>query len=256
MFNSNSEALKAGVASKQYPQHLYRFRQLDDNFNGILENNAMWFSNPNGFNDPFDCKVNLEDEYEKEYVISWLQKNGMSLAYATHHQSILSKEEWKRIVESRLESVMANSYICCFAEEKENLLMWSHYTGSHQGVCLKFDITVDPDFFITPVRVNYTEIYPKENYIKDSGKTIMSILTSKSIHWKYEKEIRVVKPVAEENKFFFKKEALVEIIFGCKTELSKIEEIKNLAQECGYHHLKFSKAELDSNEYKLNFKTI
>lgn len=251
-----SDLIKIGVEQGQYPKYLYRFRQLDDNFNGILENSAMWFSKPDFFNDPFDCKANLEHDYPQDTVIKWFVNQGMSLSDATGLYSSITEQQLKEIIESTIQQNISKSYICCFAEEKDNLLMWSHYTNSHTGVCLKFDITEDTDFFYIPIHVNYSENYPRENYIKDEKKTINSILTTKSTDWQYEKEIRVVKPFSDQNKFTFKNTALKEIIFGCKTELQKIQEIKDLAKEFGFTHVKFSQAIMDSNEYKLNFKSI
>lgn len=140
--------------------------------------------------------------------------------------------------------------------QKENLLMWSHYTYGHTGVCLKFDITEDPDFFTFPIKVKYNKTYPKVNYIENENKAVDSILTTKSNDWKYENEIRIIKPFQKQNKFVFRKEALKEIIFGCKTSDKKISEIKSLAKNNGYNHLTYSKAVLNSQEYRLDFESI
>lgn len=251
-----SELIKMGVENGQYPQYLYRFRQLDDKFNGILENSAMWFSEPDFFNDPFDCKANLEHDYPQNIVIKWFKKQGMSLTEAKGHYSSITKQQLEDIIVSAIQNHISKSYVCCFAKENDNLLMWSHYTNSHTGVCLKFDITEDTDFFCFPIHVNYSENYPRENYIKDEKKAINSILTTKAIDWQYEKEIRVIKPFDKQNEFTFKKTALKEIIFGCKTEPQKIQEIKDLTTKNRFTHVEFSQAIMDSNEYKLNFKSI
>jgi hypothetical protein len=153
-----SDLIKKGVEQNQYPQHLYRFRKLDEQFNGILENSAMWFSKPEFFNDPFDCKTNLEHNYAKDLVINWFIKHGMSFSEAEDSYSSVTKQQLRDIVKSNLDKAIAESYVCCFAEEKDNLLMWSHYTDSHKGACLKFDITEDPEFFLTPIHINYSEV--------------------------------------------------------------------------------------------------
>jgi hypothetical protein len=216
----------------------------------------MWFSKPARFNDPFDCKSNLDENYPKANIIQWYMNQGFNSKDAHKLFAMATQQQFKSSVKPILDKIIADSYVCCFAEEKDNILMWSHYTDCHQGVCLKFDITEDPEFFMTPIHVNYSPVYPKENYIKDSNKTIFSILTTKSEDWKYEKEIRVVKPSASKNKFGFKKDALREVIFGCKTEPAKIQEIKDLAKKCGFDHVIFSQAITNSDEYKLNFRTV
>jgi len=33
-----------------------------------------------------------------------------------------------------------NSHVACFAEERNNFLMWSHYADRHQGICMEFEL--------------------------------------------------------------------------------------------------------------------
>ncbi|TYL49069.1 hypothetical protein [Marinomonas sp. IMCC 4694] len=40
---------------------LYRFEPADDKRILSLADNKLWFSDPLNFNDPFDCKLELED---------------------------------------------------------------------------------------------------------------------------------------------------------------------------------------------------
>ncbi len=37
---------------------------------------------------------------------------------------------------------LKNSSVACFSETYDNFLMWSHYAGAHNGVCLEFEVDV------------------------------------------------------------------------------------------------------------------
>ena len=51
--------------------------------------------------------------------------------------------------------------ICCFSFNPKSILMWSHYTNNHKGVCLKFDYKQDIEGFRVSSPVEYVEEYPK-----------------------------------------------------------------------------------------------
>ena len=41
---------------------------------------------------------------------------------------------------------LKNSYVTCFSSTNENQLMWSHYTSSHRGICLEFNLINESTF--------------------------------------------------------------------------------------------------------------
>ena len=66
----------------------------------------------------------------------------------------------------------------------DNLLLWAHYSASHTGVCLKFDITKDEDLFALTFAVKYSKDYPKFDYLKERDQLVDKAMRTKSIHWK------------------------------------------------------------------------
>ena len=38
-----------------------------------------------------------------------------------------------------------NSKVVCFSRSHTNFLMWSHYASGHNGVCLEFEVDIDPE---------------------------------------------------------------------------------------------------------------
>ena len=130
--------------------------------------------------------------------------------------------------------------------------MWSHYSLSHTGVCLKFEILKDPEFFSTPLKVIYSDEYPVYNHLRDGSVLVDKLLKTKSTCWAYEQELRVVKHLTKGLQKF-EKGALVEIIFGCRVEKKEIERIKILAQKAGFSHLIFTKCKVKLGKFGLDF---
>ena len=59
----------------------------------------------------------------------------------------------------------------------------------------------------------------------------------------------------EHKVYSFNPAALTSIFFGCKTDDTMIEEVKQVVRDNEYlRHVKFYKAVMDSNAFKLNFE--
>jgi len=153
--------------------------------------------------------------------------------------------------------------ICCFSSIEDNILLWSHYANYHKGVCFKFDIKEDTEFFVTPVTVNYRQMIPHYN-VSLREDTIEYLIRPKYAEWSYESEVRVVKAVQNIRKnggkrvFKYKDPALKEIIFGMKTSLKDIDEYKKLCHENRKTSVLFSQMKLDaeSPHYRLKKESI
>jgi Protein of unknown function (DUF2971) len=85
--------------------------------------------------------------------------------------------------------------LLCFSRNWDNLLLWSHYGNSHQGVCLGFDILQDPsgedkcmDVLYQP---NVLQIRGPEDVDFDLANRL---LHTKHESWSYEQEVRVLVP--------------------------------------------------------------
>lgn len=61
----------------------------------------------------------------------------------------------------------------------------------------------------------------------------------------------------EHKVYSFNPAALTLIFFGCKTDDTMIEEVKQVVRDNEYlRHVKFYKAVMDSNAFKLNFEEL
>jgi hypothetical protein len=116
---------------------------------------------------------------------------------------------------------------------------------------MKFDVLADPRFFTTPLQVSYSQSYPVCNHIREPLK-IGTLLMCKSKEWEYEQEYRVMKQDAV-GLHSFKKNALVEIIFGCKVQAQNMQNVRTIAETSDYPRLSFSKACAKEKDFGLDF---
>lgn len=248
-----NKLIEIGVQNDQLSQFIFKYRNIDST-KKILDNNSLWFSSPNDFNDPFDCQIVPNTNNTLDEIESFLRSNSEGRINESQIKN-LAKEtfetpgKWKSIIEQTFDKIVNKSGVCCFTKNEKNLLMWSHYTESHKGVCLKFDILKDTDFFVYPLPVNYRDDYPDYNHLGNRQTLVNDIVLSKSNDWSYEQEIRVLK-IHENGLIPFKKNALIEIIFGCKTPKREIDEIISLSVTKGYT-IKFKQAKKKNREFAL-----
>jgi hypothetical protein len=84
-------------------------------------------------------------------------------------------------------AVMASRFgVLCLSEKKDDLLQWSHYADRHKGICLGFDLGNGGKF--APVK------YVADRFrfpTKLDEDFMWKLLSTKSLHWSYEKEWRV-----------------------------------------------------------------
>lgn len=222
---------------------IYKYSDFDSALNKILVENTLKFSKPSEYNDPFDCHeslINLKstDKIVHETLMS--SETGVILtrkdrrkiireiSLGTNTASILTKEREK-------------FKISCFAEKNDSVLMWGHYADKHQGMCIGFEFPpiYDKKFMICPVK--YIEKIIPFDGSSDATRTILYWLTTKSMTWKYEKEIRAI--LKTENKSSFElvtinPQTVKEVIFGCRVSESRIEKtIKTIKRS----HREYSK---------------
>lgn len=95
----------------------------------------------------------------------------------------------------------SNFGILSLTETPDNLLMWSHYGDSHKGVVLGFD-EAHPFFRGAEIvpglsRLNRVEYNQKRPVLSPSTQNNPRIFLRKSPEWAYEREWRLVRPLAE-----------------------------------------------------------
>lgn len=265
------------VYSKIVPRYVYKFCTIDENLLTNLENNQLWFSSSDGFNDPFDCDINISNDMSLNeieiFVNKFIEHNYIPIEFKSKFIALLRENPQKALnpLDERIRKQLKKIGICCFSKEKENILMWANYADKHRGVCLKFDVLKDTDFFFPggskPIgiirNVEYKEKYPKINpYDAIIEKSVIKNLPfTKSSDWFYEKEFRVIASDIENVPLGikFNKDSLLEINLGCqinnleKPKITK-QDLFEIVKKVNYPNLKFFQVHKSNNKFELKFE--
>ena len=197
------------------PKRLYKYVNADTCCK-ILENNSIRMTAPCDFNDPYDskpifrCSDNsikydrkaILEMYKKERKFGMLDKNKQRgfLLFLKQYPYATCEISYKEEIERTRDSVCKDFRVLCLTENKDNILMWSHYAQNHSGAVIEFD--TEHNLFNSCRRVIYSNEAPYINgsfTLKDEPsdlnisdmKEILSILYTKSDVWKYENEWRL-----------------------------------------------------------------
>lgn len=253
------------------PKSIYKFGKIDEHLRENFLKNQIWFSSANEFNDPFDCKIPFkiyESSPEFQKLVNKLQEWG---AFNIDiEKDKFNPDDIKNAVMDSLQGVFESMGIACFSlNEKDkaidkSLLLWSHYADSHKGVRLKFDILDDVlymfslDKLMNPIinlrKVDYEIDFPDLNYMKNQLNFQIKLISTKSEHWDYENEVRILS--TKPGPVQFKKEALSEITFGCNVNETDRNDIIKLIRSCNYPEIKFMKAMKCDDQFALKFEEI
>ncbi len=246
------------VIDDQLPQFVYKMRSINRYLFDTLINKEIWFSNPSDFNDPFDCDINMtfndsEHSSIQSYFDNYLKEQFSPNELVGINQNNISTVDFEILLNEAAKRVAHRKGIACFMTNCDNLLMWAHYADSHKGVCLKFDILEDTEFFSPAKKVSYTKEYPIYNYLKNKNDFVNQMFFTKSNEWSYEGEIRVLKN--KKGNYKFKEKCLKEVIFGCNiSEGDKKTLIKIIKQY--YPTTKLKQAVTKNKIFQLEFKEI
>lgn len=246
-----------GINEGSYPESVYKFRTIAK-ANDIFQSLEFYFSSAKNFNDPFDCALDEEKQYSSSDFNSWIDsfQNGLTKAEKQNLKSMYTQngqafnDQIKKI-----KTKAVNAYgVLALSKTNENILLWSHYAENHTGVAIKLNIAKDPEFFAIPKNIVYTKQYTPLNYLRDSKKSIIDTLSTKSIDWSYEDEIRVYKDNIGVHKI--NPVAITDVFFGMKTPAQDIEKIKKTCSVNGLSHVRFHQAEKKYGEFALRFNPI
>lgn len=253
----------------------YKYLPINEekNLRRTLEilNGKIYFSSPANFNDPFElsAKIDVTSAPSLQFMKRSKQRTIIS-NYRRKSPEALS-ENWKK-----------NIGILCLTENPLDILMWSHYSSNHTGVCIGFDTTYEP--FADAKPVIYSTERPRVGFNTPPEDLVTQTLLTKSKNWKYEKETRVIKRTISEHEleyfnqrfkkephlleeiaetianhggsgvYQFQPEAIASIHFGAKISVTNKQKIFEHLKKMEFK-IKAFQVELDKDHYRLNIKT-
>ena len=238
---------------------IYKYTGISPNLDDSLINRRLYFNNPQNFNDPFDCNFILETDCSAQEKTNYITTNMTGQGFsqdqidAEVNRLLNNNGAWDQLVNSGKDRFLSKIGVCCFSKTDENPLLWAHYSDKHKGVCLVFDTSKDAAFFDKVYSVKYRSNYPRINFIQHRNRFDELALT-KSIDWIYEQEVRTMKDVGAQL-YDFNTDALVGVIFGCKTGMTEVNRIKALLTTNGYNIFK-KKAVLRQGSFGIDFQDI
>ncbi|MFQ3226742.1 MAG: hypothetical protein ACI8RW_000120 [Porticoccaceae bacterium] len=145
---------------------LLKFNSPNENSILNLKNGVIFCQHFSKYNDPFEFWNNIyegipDHEKEPERFTAALQAWGMEGCDPNDADLIAYFDECKAY-QPPFKEMRDSIRIACFASQKDNMLMWSHYADGLRGFCIAFDeqaiLTKEPDSYI--VDVEYLTIPP------------------------------------------------------------------------------------------------
>jgi len=240
----------------------YQYARFDIALDEILLKQSLKFSDPTTFNDPFDCNEKLLKIKCDQKIVSETFSN---LSAKLSRQE---KRELKRRLEnpnnqSRILKQKRKEYkLSCFSETYDEILMWSHYANKHTGICIGFDLPhkYEDKFILSPVR--YLNEIKELDCTTNVHRVILYWLTTKSIRWDYEKEIRAISRCgnqkSEHEYINYESKYVKEIIFGCNVPEKNIEAaiLKIKKSNLYYDNITIKKMIINEKDFLLTDKII
>ena len=278
------------------------YKYLSEERITIFEDGLIRFTQPRAFNDPFEFRPHLEKVADDEYIEKTLEE--MFEGLVKERYASLSPEERSRISEyefcgywitnkhvvlgeirshvkefrpiaenSMYEGIEENIGVLSLTECPENLLMWAHYSNSHQGFVVEFDDASpyfsrrlsDNDELRHLRKVCYEVDRPKITLTNLEG---FDVFLVKGDSWKYEKEWRMLLPLNEAdlivdsnpyNIHLFKMpyESIKSVYIGCRaTDRTKKELLSSIVNNENLKHIKVFQTSVSSNEFNLEFEQV
>lgn len=222
------------------PGILYKYRSLanleGDRVRDTFENSAVYFPSPNEFNDPFDCKIELllngDEERWKNFIGKRLKTDRPNLSPAdrlVEIHRIIRSGSYKNLDPSISTRAAKRAGVYCLSAVNDDILMWSHYANAHRGICIGFRAGPNDAFFCRSQEVVYCPTYPLTSIFDSDERRFETAVLTKSEHWNYEKEYRVIEPQGP-GKYTFPQDLLVEVILGCEASESDRKSVTEWAQ--------------------------
>ncbi len=220
---------------------LYKYRKVDENTLSIFINDEVYFSSVESFNDPFDGQLNLFDGLR---------------AFVENSEELEPPDDYsktKKICDDANKE-LANTGMFSLSTINNQIIMWSHYSDHHKGICIGFSREgLIEEFGSARHPTHYDVFYDDakpfvralEQY-KASGLQPFDFLEAdvfrilveyKHENWKYEHEVRFLRSLVGSVKI--NPNNIKAVIYGIRTQKKHKKLISNLLHSRNeYAHVK------------------
>lgn len=225
------------------PPLLCRYRPTLDLEKGyvaqVLLENHLFAASPAEFNDPFDCRVRIDWDapaaawrafytrgLREDYGLRGEKLDRMATRMMVEGRgNAAAREKLRRTYQDDMDKIG----VLCLSVIPDNLLLWSHYSDKHRGLCYEFEHDGSKPF-CDAVPVEYAEearapMWGPETTRED---LIRGVFFTKFEHWKTEQEWRVIFYKSGPGKVRFEPGALKSVIVGCRARPQFIDAVREL----------------------------
>lgn len=237
---------------RQFTPHLYHWQRFAPNhLETLLRDNVIWFSRPDAFNDPWDCKpcfasnfandpVEVERHVEDYAEITRKHRPDIPESFISQRQQefrdnpALLAAKVNEINQGIWPEIADRYRVYCLGPNPGNLLMWSHYADNHRGICLEF--STRNAVLCCATQVEYCSAFPIVRlYSKSEYDNLVPLLTKADV-WSYEREYRLVAQergnstahdtlMTDANFLTLPPNTLTSIIVGCQGSVDEVQRV-------------------------------
>ena len=142
--------------------------------------------------------------------------------------------------------------VTCFCRSLTNPLLWSHYSASHHGFAIGFDLAHpffgrDRGLGMSLLHdVRYEDLAPSLDLYSAEDLAMAAVLT-KPTCWAYEQEVRLIRQKGNE-RFDVPPDAFKEVLFGARMPTARVDEIVRTLRSRG-SKVRFAKMRFLSEGY-------
>jgi hypothetical protein len=165
----------------------------------------------------------------------------------------------------RVQSEATNEAFGIFAlsEIRDNILMWSHYSAAHKGLCIGFDCYMLNEFLsdylgpgsIACFKVDYDLKYPSIFLNEAPASFFKKLFLVKASAWEYEKEWRFILFRRTNKEIQIPEEIISEVVLGCRMPREhRIEVIEILRDRKS--EVKVYQAEPSTTKFQLDLREV
>nr|WP_315482183.1 DUF2971 domain-containing protein [uncultured Undibacterium sp.] len=237
----------------------FKYRSINKYLIESLVHSHIYFAEPSKLNDPFDCQINLRDVFCRALKLANGNKKNIFIE-ALKNKALFSQWTQK----------YRDVGVFSFSLNGDNALMWSHYADEHRGVRLRYRFSDDflkkdehkiqgkcpvsyDDNALVQWLINIPNEPPDELINNFPEEVAKIVLTSKSLAWKHEEELRLVRQSSGTLKI--STDCLEEICFGLRTPPADIDMITKLAKQYT-RCIKFSLANRNETDFGVTYNNF
>ena len=224
------------------PEYVYKYISWEKDYHRkIVLENKIFFSSVKNFNDPFDSTIPLRydkgtDEQIFDLFVQEIRRNNPNLTddevkrvarNELRNDDVRNDKRIQNTIDNQREIIATKYGIFSTSCKYDSVLMWSHYSNLHKGLCIRFNCEKlrdyienecpKNDWIIVWYKAEYSKDYPVLNpfELSDEDQIIKSLIIKSAI-WIYEEEIRFILFTYPNKELTLPYGIIDQIILGCK----------------------------------------